>query len=265
MYIFDHSMLSLKPMKNHLIIEDWGFIHYEEAWKRQGLYQNYLIQRKRDPEKQNSILVPETGHFLICCEHPHVYTIGKTGSNDHLLVNDDYLKEHNISQYNINRGGDITYHGPGQIVLYPILDLEMFFKDLHKYIRFLEEVIIRTLADLGIKAYRKPGFTGVWTGPSQNRKICAIGIHMNRWVSMHGLAFNVSSDLKYFDFIVACGIKDKNKTVTSLEKEMGTKPDIQLIKNIVYDHFIELFQFRSYEKKNMRTIPDHHDSVDLTQ
>jgi len=258
-------MLSLKSMQNHLIIEDWGFIHFEEAWKRQSIYQNYLMQRKRRPDDQRLSTVPGNGHFLICCEHPHVYTIGKTGSNDHLLVNDAYLKENEISRYHINRGGDITYHGPGQIVLYPILDLGMFFEDLHRYIRLLEEIVIRTLGDLGIAAGRKPGFTGVWTGPKQNRKICAIGIHMSRWVSMHGLAFNVNSDLKYFDYIVACGIKDKNKTVTSLEKEWGKKPDLQDIKNRIFHHFIELFQIESYEKKNMQTISDHYDPVNLTQ
>src|SRR5690625_2928479 len=149
LYKFDRSMLSLKSMQNHLIIEDWGFIHFEEAWKRQSIYQNYLIQRKRRPDDQRLSTVPGNGHFLICCEHPHVYTIGKTGSNDHLLVNDAYLKENEISRYHINRGGDITYHGPGQIVLYPILDLGMFFEDLHRYIRLLEEIVIRTLGDLG--------------------------------------------------------------------------------------------------------------------
>lgn len=252
-------------MKNNLIIEDWGRIGFEEAWKLQTRHQQALIERKRNAQSQN--IKREAGnHFLIFCEHPHVYTIGKTGSGDHLLVGDDYLRKHNIAYHHINRGGDITYHGPGQLVIYPILDLEFFFRDLHRYIRLLEEMIIRTMADLGLEGYRRSGFTGVWTGPSANRKICAIGVHMSRWVSMHGLAFNVKPDLIHFDHIIPCGIKDKEKSVTSIAAESGKEPDMASVKSLVRNHFVDLFEIDNYEtKQNLRRIDDSDDAIDLAQ
>lgn len=234
-------------MKNNLIVEDWGRIGYEEAWSLQTRHQQMLIERKRSKGFHHTN--PDGQHFLIFCEHPHVYTIGKTGSDDHLLAKKEYLQKHKISFHHINRGGDITYHGPGQLVIYPILDLEFFFRDLHRYIRMLEEMIIRTLHDLGLEAGRRKGFTGVWTGPETNRKICAIGVHMSRWVSMHGLAFNVNPDLSYFDQIIPCGIKDEEKTVTSIAAESGKTPDPKMVKSLVRHHFIDLFEIDHYETK----------------
>lgn len=183
-----------------------------------------------------------TKNHLLFCEHPHVYTLGKSGFMENLLLSDSRLKELNVSFYKTNRGGDITYHGPGQIVGYPILDLELFFTDLGKYMRSLEEVIIRTLSFYGIKGDRLPGSTGVWLDPdlpSKERKICAMGVRCSRWVTMHGFAFNINTDLRYFDYIIPCGITDKS--VTSLQKELGEKVDEQEVKEILIKEFANVF------------------------
>lgn len=187
----------------------------------------------------------ETGtqHYLLFCEHPHVYTLGKSGHMENLLVNDTRLKELNVTFSKTNRGGDITYHGPGQIVGYPILDLEHFVTDLGKYMRNLEEVIIRTIAYYGIEGGRLPGATGVWLDAdikSKARKICAMGVRCSRWVTMHGFALNVNTDLKYFDYIVPCGITDK--TVTSMQKELGKNIDGQEVKDILKVEFGNVFE-----------------------
>ena len=176
------------------------------------------------------------------CEHPHVYTLGNTGDKEHLLINENQLKEKNATYYKINRGGDITYHGPGQIVGYPILDLDNFFTDIHKYLRFLEEMVIRTLAEYGIATERSKGETGVWLdvgNPLKARKICAMGVRASRWVTMHGFALNVNTDLSYFGNIIPCGISDK--AVTSLDKELGHKVDEEELKQKLKKHFSDLF------------------------
>ncbi len=233
-------------MKQKVQCQDLGSISYEKAWD----YQRSLMQQLADIKLQNRTLLAEEKplivqkHFLLFCEHPHVYTLGKTGSMEHLLLNEKELEAKKIEFFKINRGGDITYHGPGQIVAYPIFDLDCFFTDLHKYVRFLEEVIIRTLADYGIEGDRVAGFTGVWILPKDGapkRKICAIGVHMSRWITMHGFAFNVNNDLQYFDYIVPCGIQDDDKTLTSLSKELGYSPDIEEVKNKIKIHFAQLF------------------------
>ncbi len=232
--------------------QDLGQIDYQKAWDYQQSLLKQVVDTKvanRRLAKANQPVGPNPENFLLFCEHPPVYTLGKSGSMEHLLLNTQELDERSIQFHKINRGGDITFHGPGQVVGYPIFDLDQFFTDVHKYVRFLEEVIIRTLADFEITGTRIKGFTGVWlkgeTG-MPNRKICAIGVHLSRWVTMHGFAFNVNTDLNFFNFIIPCGINDTNKTVTSLAKELGTSVDIEYVKRQLKFHFSSLFEF-TYE------------------
>lgn len=222
---------------------DLGLIDYKEAWDFQEKLFARIVEQKlanRDkPEIEH--VTPE--NFLLFCAHPHVYTLGKTGHQENLLVNEQQLSDLHASFYKINRGGDITYHGPGQIVGYPLLDLDQFFTDIHKYLRFLEETIIRMLAEYGIQGDRYPGYTGVWidvNDPNKARKICAMGVRTSRWVTMHGWALNVNSDLSYFGNIVPCGIDDK--AVTSMEKELGQKVSEDEVKEKLRKHFAELFE-----------------------
>lgn len=183
-----------------------------------------------------------TKNYLLFCEHPHVYTLGKSGKPEHLLLSEEKLAEINATYYKINRGGDITYHGPGQLVGYPILDLDHFFPDIHKYLRYLEEIFIRILSDYGIKGERSQGETGVWldVGKPTARKILALGVKASRWVTMHGWAFNVNADLDYFGNIVPCGIADKD--VTSLEKELGHPVPMEEVKEKARKYFPEIFE-----------------------
>jgi lipoyl(octanoyl) transferase len=236
-------------MKNkQVIFKDWGLIDYKEAWdKQEALFAetvNLKIEiRKRQVGTEGDEYGEDmpTPNYLIFCEHPHVYTLGKSGKPEHLLLDEKGLKEKNASYYLINRGGDITYHGPGQIVSYPILDLDNFFTDIHLYLRTLEEAIILTLAEYGLKAGRYPGYTGVWFDADNDkaRKICALGVRCSRWVTMHGLAFNVNTNLDYFKNIIPCGIDDKN--VTSMQKELGYEVDINKVKKILKQHISVLF------------------------
>ena len=227
--------------KQKVFFEDLGRIDYKSAWDYQEKLFNEIIQQKlaqRDKPSEN--FIPK--HYLLFCEHHHVYTLGKSGSMKNLLINQDVLNEKHISFFKINRGGDITYHGPGQIVGYPILDLDYFFTDIGKYLRLLEESVILTLKDYGLEAGRSPGETGVWMdpqSPSRSRKICAIGVRCSRWVTMHGFAFNVNTDLSYFNFIVPCGID--NKGVTSMQKELRRELDMEEVKMKLRNHFAELF------------------------
>lgn len=189
---------------------------------------------------------------MLFCEHPHVFTLGKSGSEENLLLNESGLDEHHASFYKINRGGDITYHGPGQVVGYPIFDLDLFFTDIHKYLRFLEEAVIRTLSEYQVQAGRVEGYTGVWLDgdqPEKARKICAMGVRCSRWVTMHGFAFNVNVNLDYFKNIIPCGITDK--PVTSLEKELGYAPDVEVVKSKLRKHICDLFSIElvEHEKK----------------
>ena len=217
---------------------------YQKVWDYQESIFKKTVDRKIDNRKlENESSVQPTDNFLIFCEHPHVYTLGKSGSIDNLLLDEDGLQRHHAQFYKINRGGDITYHGPGQIVGYPILDLENFFTDIHKYLRFLEEAVILTLADYGISAGRIQGLTGVWIdfeeGAADPRKICAMGVKSSRWVTMHGLALNVNTDLSYFGHIVPCGIDDK--AVTSMEKELGREVDLAEVRNRLTQHLASVF------------------------
>ncbi len=230
--------------KQAVFFQDLGNIPYQKAWDYQQEVQQKMVARKlrnRDNETQE-----QQEHFLFFCEHPHVYTLGKSGSIDNLLLSEAELESRNIEFFKINRGGDITYHGPGQIVGYPIFDLDLFFNDVHKYVRFLEEVIMRTLAEYGLETIRVEGFTGVWLEAKNGlpkRKICAIGVHLSRWVTLHGFAFNVKPDLQYFKNIIPCGINDADKDVTSLEAELGYAVDIEEVKQKVKKHFSVLFDF----------------------
>lgn len=222
---------------------DLGLIDYKQAWNYQETLFNEVVGVKLNNRNLAPGSILPTPNYLLFCEHPHVYTLGKTGTEAHLLVNEKQLAEKNATYYRINRGGDITYHGPGQIVGYPILDLDNFFTDIHKYLRYLEEMTIRTLAEYGIEGGRSEGETGVWIDagdPKKTRKICALGVRASRWVTMHGFALNVNADLEYFGNIVPCGIADK--AVTSLDKELGRRVDEEEVKEKLKKHFAELFQ-----------------------
>lgn len=227
-------------MNKQVTFVDWGLVDYQEAWDRQETLFARTVAVKNE-NRLNHTTHPTPNH-LIFTEHPHVYTLGKSGHAEYLLLDDEGLKEKNASFYKINRGGDITYHGPGQIVGYPILDLDNFFTDIHLYLRTLEEAIIRTCSDYGIQAGRYEGFTGVWldADTSNARKICALGVRASRWVTMHGFAFNVNADLSYFGNIIPCGIDDKD--VTSLERELGYRLDMEEVKNKLKAHIADLFQ-----------------------
>ena len=225
-----------------VIFSDLGLIDYKEAWDYQEKLFAGIVQQKLENRDKNEGEQITPQNYLLFCAHPHVYTLGKTGHQENLLVNEQQLNDLHASFYKINRGGDITYHGPGQIVGYPLLDLDQFFTDIHKYLRLLEETIIRMLAEYGIKGERYSGFTGVWidvNDPVKARKICAMGVRTSRWVTMHGWALNVNSDLSYFGNIVPCGIDDK--AVTSMEKELGRKVDEEDVKAKLKHHFAELF------------------------
>lgn len=219
---------------------DWGLVDYQEAWDRQESVFNHVLEAKLQNRTQNT--ENPTPNYLIFTEHPHVYTLGKSGHLEYLLLDEEGLQKHQATFYKINRGGDITYHGPGQIVGYPILDLDNFFTDIHRYLRVLEEAVILTLADYGIVAGRYPGFTGVWIDADNDRarKICAMGVRASRWVTMHGFAFNVNADLNYFNHIVPCGIDDKD--VTSMQRELGYALDMEEVKAKLKGHIASLFE-----------------------
>ncbi len=236
-------------MKNkQIIFEDWGLINYKEAWEKQEEIFASTVKlktenRNRGEDDASFIgIKTATPNYLIFCEHPHVYTLGKSGKKEHLLLSEQQLEEKHAQFYPINRGGDITYHGPGQLVVYPILDLDNFFTDIHLYLRTLEEAVILTLAEFGIKGERFPGFTGVWLDadhPQKARKICAMGVRCSRWVTMHGLAFNINPNLDYFKNIVPCGIEDK--AVTSMEMELGEKVLVKEVSMVLRKYIYELF------------------------
>ena len=221
--------------------QDLGKIDYKEAWEYQEKLFAESIQLKI--QKRNGETEESPRNYLLFCEHPHVYTLGKSGKERHLLVQGDELLALGATYYKINRGGDITYHGPGQLVAYPIFDLEYFFTDIHKYMRYLEEAVIRTIADYGVVGGRQEGFTGVWIEPktSKARKICAMGVKSSRWVTMHGIGFNVNTDLSYFSHIVPCGIEDKS--VTSLELELNRPVKLQEVKEKLKYYLAQLFGY----------------------
>ncbi|PWL24532.1 MAG: lipoyl(octanoyl) transferase [Fluviicola sp. XM-24bin1] len=220
---------------------DLGLIDYKEAWDYQEkLFKGTIDQKIRIRNGESDT---PTEHYMLFCQHPHVYTLGKSGDKENLLLDDAGLREHHATYYEINRGGDITYHGPGQLVVYPILDLDHFFTDIHKYMRYLEEAVIQTLAEYGIESGRVGGLTGVWIeGETERaRKICAMGVKSSRWVTMHGIGFNVNSDLSYFSHIIPCGIDDK--AVTSMEQELGKPLDLVEVSNVLKEKLAAQFGF----------------------
>jgi lipoyl(octanoyl) transferase len=228
-------------MKNKKVIfQDWGMLDYQTAWDRQENIFSATVNAKI-ANRTNTTETPIDNN-LIFVEHPHVYTLGKSGLSENLLLDEDGLKDKNATYFKINRGGDITYHGPGQIVGYPILDLDNFFTDIHLYLRTLEQAVINTLADYGIQSGRYPGYTGVWIDADNQkaRKICALGVRCSRWVTMHGFAFNVNTNLDYFKNIIPCGID--NKDVTSMERELGYKLSMEELKGKLLSHVAALFQ-----------------------
>ena len=228
-------------MNKKVQLQHLGFKDYKETWEYQEqLFKEILDLKIRNRREDLELTTP---NYLLVVEHPHVYTLGKSGEKSNLLLNEEELKRKNASFYKINRGGDVTYHGPGQIVGYPILDLDNFFTDIHKYLRFLEEVVIRTLMEYGLKAERSGGETGVWldVDTPYARKICALGVRASRWVTMHGFALNVNADLGYFDNIIPCGIK--GKSVTSLNVELGqTEVAMKEVEEKLLKHFSEIFE-----------------------
>lgn len=228
-------------MNKHIKLQDLGRKDYKETWDYQETLFKGIVDTKIQNRRTDSN--EKTENYFLFVEHPHVYTLGKSGDASNLLINEEQLKAKGATYYKINRGGDITYHGPGQIVGYPILDLENFFTDIHKYLRLLEEMIILTLAEYGLKAERSKGETGVWldVGTPFARKICAMGVRASRWVTMHGFALNVNADLGYFDNIIPCGIR--GKAVTSLNNELGVDTvNEEAVKSKLLKHFKTLFE-----------------------
>lgn len=252
--LFFDNTAKISFMKNHLVqLQELGLKDYKETWD----YQQKIFQETIDSKIRNrreSIQEP-TQNTLLLVEHPHVYTLGKSGDLSNLLMTEEQLVSKNATFYKINRGGDITYHGPGQIVGYPILDLENFFTDIHKYLRLLEEMVILTLAEYGLKTERSEGETGVWldVGTPFARKICALGVRASRWVTMHGFALNVNTNLGYFDHIIPCGIK--GKAVTSLHVELGKiEVSEKEVKEKLLKHFSNLFEAELQSEQELETL-----------
>jgi lipoyl(octanoyl) transferase len=241
----------LNPVINKEInVIDLGIIDFKEAWDYQTvLFEKVLAVKahnRAQPEKDNK----PTENFLIFCQHPHVYTLGKSGKESNLLVNAEELSSIKASYYHINRGGDITYHGPGQLVGYLVIDLENFFTDIHRYMRFLEEGVIQTLKSFGVQSGRIPGLTGVWVDIFKRpRKVCAFGVKTSRWVTMHGFALNVNPDLTYFNHIVPCGIQDK--AVTSIQAELGRDVNMSEVQDMLKNRIIDVFEMK---------VKENHDS-----
>jgi lipoyl(octanoyl) transferase len=239
-----------------------GLVDYKTAWDYQlGIFQKILAVKSANMTLPHEAQKP-TDNYVIFCQHPHVFTLGKSGDENNLLIRKENLDSIHASYYHTNRGGDITYHGPGQIVGYPIVDMENFFTDIHKYMRLMEEAVIRTLSGYGIAAGRIPGLTGVWIDadqPVNARKICALGVKTSRWVTMHGFAFNINTDLRYFDYIIPCGIREKS--VTSMEKELGGKQDVAQVERILKENLREQFGFDWVENVTQRS-PDAKEGIE---
>ena len=232
---------------NRVIFKNLGIIKFKDAWSIQESLLKSIIDIKKE-KRNNPKIKKKTKSYLLFCEHPDGYTLGKSGNKNNLLLNDEGLKKKGIEFFKINRGGDITFHGPGQLVIYPIFDLDNFFTDIHKYLRFLEEVVILVLKNYGLIGERLVGSTGVWLDVNKNpRKICAMGVRASRWVTMHGLAFNISVNLDRFSGIVPCGISDKS--VTSLNKELKTPPLFEDVSLLFQKKFKEVFNIDLVNEK----------------
>jgi lipoyl(octanoyl) transferase len=227
-------------MKPVVRINDLGLIDYKASWEYQEQLLKEIVELKISNRKNATNIVPD--NHILFCEHPNVYTLGKSGAEKNLLLNTDQLKKKDIEYYKINRGGDITYHGPGQLVVYPILDLEQFFTDIHIYMRSLEESVIKTLQHFRIQGKRVEGLTGVWVeSDNTHKKICALGVKCSRWVTMHGIGFNVNTNLTYFNNIIPCGISDKS--VTSMQEQLGITLNMKEVSQVLLNNMQEVFQF----------------------
>jgi len=229
-----------------VIFKQLGLIDYKEAWDfQEEIFQNTIQEKIQIRNGAENI---RTNNYLLFCQHPHVFTLGKSGSMENLLLNDSQLTDNNANFYKINRGGDITYHGPGQLVAYPIFDLDHFFTDIHKYLRYLEQAVIDTLHEYNIIASRVEGLTGVWIDGDtpRARKICALGVKSSRWVTMHGIGFNINSDLSYFSHIIPCGIDDK--AVTSMQKELGFELNFEEVSQVLKEKLATQFEYKYVEK-----------------
>ncbi len=232
-----------------VILEDLGSVDYQVAWDYQTVIHQNIKECKISAIRAKQPYLAE--HRLLLCEHNPVYTLGKSAKIEHLLASQAELEKNGVQSFKINRGGDITYHGPGQLTAYPIFDLDFFFHDVHKYVRLLEEIVIRVLARYNLLGKRLEGFTGVWIEDENGqRKLCAIGVHLSRWVTMHGLALNVNTDLKYFNNIIPCGIKEVGKTVSSISNELKVPVDMNELKEIFAEEFKNAFQI-AYKKKEL--------------
>ncbi|MDH3651081.1 MAG: lipoyl(octanoyl) transferase LipB [Saprospiraceae bacterium] len=234
-------------MKQRVKVGDLGRVSYQKAWDLQHRLLDSLIREKRQQREKSKIDRVPPIHYFLFCEHDPVFTLGKSGKEAHLLERKHPRTKDEAEFFKINRGGDITFHGPGQLVGYPIFDLDWFFTDVHKYVRLLEEGLIRTLGEYAIDSFRIKDYTGVWipaSGGKPLRKICAIGVHLSRWITMHGFAFNINTELTYFDQIVPCGIADPDKAVTSLAKELGREIELSEVQAFVLKHFADLFSFQ---------------------
>jgi len=231
--------------KPKVMIEDWGMVSYADAWERQRHIHREMMELKLQYRDNMAELITHQVSRLVFCEHPHVYTLGKSGSEDHLRLDEEALAQIGAEFFKINRGGDITYHGPGQVVGYFLFDLDCFRPDVHWFIRSIEEGIIRMLQEYQITGIRLPSFTGVWTDLPQGRyaKVCAIGVHLSRWISMHGFALNVATEMSYFDHIIPCGIQDSNKEVISMEKLTGGDVNRDIVISRLHDIFGKVFGF----------------------
>ncbi len=231
-------------LNKKIFFNDLGLQNYQIAWDKQEFLLSEIVNTKIANRNLNENEQIATKNYLLFCEHPHVFTLGKSGKEEHLLLNDQQLAAAEAEFFKTNRGGDITYHGPGQLVGYPLIDLENFFTDIHLYMRYLEEAIIQTCAFFGIKAGRITGLTGVWLdfdGGKNPRKICAMGVKTSRWVTMHGFALNVNTDVTYFENIVPCGINDK--AVTSMQLELGHKANMEDVKKVLLQNLVDIFGF----------------------
>lgn len=252
MYVHKHVTFVMHNKTNlmqQIFYNDLGLIDYKQAWDLQESLLQEIVQLKMAGRNTVAGDKTSTPHYLLLCEHPHVYTLGKSGKESHLLINEKQLDENHAVFYKINRGGDITYHGPGQVVGYPILNLDLFFNDIHLYLRNLEELIIKTIASYGLKGERVDKLTGVWldAGTSSARKICAFGVRCSRWVTMHGWALNVNANLDYFNNIVPCGIDDKS--VTSMQKELGRELNMEEVKQRLKSNFEDVFKATCIDKE----------------
>ncbi len=240
-------------MSKDVFFQDLGHLDYKECWDYQEKLFATNVELKLRQRREPESALPETTNHLLFVEHPHVFTLGKSGNAANLLLDEEALDQVGARYYEINRGGDITYHGPGQIVGYPIIDLEHFFTDIHLYLRYLEEAIILTLAQYGIKSGRIEGLTGVWLDehdPKKARKIAALGVKCSRWITMHGFAFNVNADLQYFGHIIPCGIDDK--AVTSMHAELGYQLNVEEVKQKLMKNLERVFGMRLVEGNSSR-------------